>query len=348
MRTATVLVAVLLATAACEVRRQPAPVGVGLLRVAGVARVTDRVALSPVAWAPDNRRFAYGARDGVWVHGVGAAGGARIAPGEAVTAVSWSASADVLAYVDRGVLYTVRPDGRERRQVALSGVVSHPVWAPAGDRLVVAVHRPKAGPSADRLWVTSPNGATLREIQWHPSGGSIAALGWFPDALHLFVAVAAADGETIAEWWRVRIAYPDYRRLPGPPRRAVESAVSPNGEWIAAVLTEAGGERAYVMRHDGQGRRAVSAVGRRISGLAWAPHSDKVAYGVLVNETQADVHVAAVMGTAQMLVATYKLEFPDPAAGLALVWSPDESRLAYGTNTGSMAGPVWIATFVTR
>jgi Tol biopolymer transport system component len=304
--------------------------------------------LSPVAWAPDGRRFAYGARDGVWVHGVGDAGGARIAPGEAVTAVAWSAEADAIAYVDRGVLYTVRPDGRERRRVPLRGVASHPVWAPGGDRLAVAAHQPGVHPPADRLWITSPSGALMREVQWDPRTGSIVTLGWYPDALHLFVGLGSADGETIAEWWRVRIAYPDYRRLPSPPPRVVESSLSPRGDWVAYVADGSAGERASVMRLDGSSRREVSAAGHRVSGITWSPHGDKVAYGVLVGEAQADVHVAAVMGTARMLVATYKLEFPDPAAGLALAWSPDGTRLAYGTNTGSMAGPVWIARFAPR
>jgi hypothetical protein len=342
------LVAVLLAAAGCEVRRQPAPVGVGLMRVVGVVRGTDRAALSPIAWSPDGRRFAYGSREGVWVHGVDDPAGVRIAPGEVVTAIAWSGPADVLAYVDRGVLHTVQPDGRERRRVPLRGVVSHPVWAPGGDRLAAAVHQPGGGRPSVRLWITSPDGATLREIRWDPGGAGIAALGWYPDAVHLFVGLAAPDGETIAEWWRVRIAYPDFLRLPGPPDGVAEAVMSPNGRWIAYVVGESGGERAYVVRVDGSGRRPMSNAFRRISGLAWAPHSDKVAYGVLVSEAQAEVHVAAVAGPARLLAASYRLEFIDPAAGLSLAWAPDERRLAYGTNTGSMAGPVWMARFAPR
>jgi Tol biopolymer transport system component len=353
VHTATVLVAVLLAAAGCQIRRQPAPVGVGLLEVADVARATDRAALSPVAWSPDAHRFVYGARDGVWMHRLGDGRGSRIAPGEAVTAVAWSNTAGSIAYVDRGVLFTMQPDGARRRRVPLRGVASLPAWAPGGDRLVVAVHQPGAGAvggdaSGPRLWVTSPDGAMLRQIMWQPRGRSIAALGWYPDALHLFVGLAPGDGETIAEWWRIRIAYPDFRRLPAVPSHVLESLLSPTGEWVAYIAAEAGGERVYLVRTDGSGRRAASAVARRASGLAWAPHGDKMAYGVLISEAQAEVHVAAAMGGMQKLVAGYRLEFPDPAAGMSLTWSPDEARLAYGTNTGSMAGPVWIAHFAPR
>ncbi|MGQ0571431.1 MAG: hypothetical protein ACT4P5_18160 [Armatimonadota bacterium] len=94
--------------------------------------------------------------------------------------------------------------------------------------------------------------------------------------------------------------------------------------------------------------RPLSSVARRISGLAWSPHSDKVAYGSLQGEAQAEIHIAAVNGTAQILVTGYPLEFPDPAADLSVVWSPDGRQLAYGTNTGSMAGPVWLVRFGAR
>jgi Tol biopolymer transport system component len=341
-------VAVLLAVTGCQVRREPAPIGVGLLRVAEVTRTTDRPALSPIAWSPDGQRFAYGSRDGVWVHGVGDRSGARIAPGQAVTAVAWSADADVLAYVDRGELYTVRPDGRERRRLPLRGVASHPVWAPSGDRLAVVVRTGEAGSPGTRLWLASPGGATLRQIQWDTRGRQIGSLGWYPGALYLFVGLASAAGDVIAEWWRVRIAYPDSRRLPVPQQRVVEAVPSPDGTWVAYVAEESGGERAYITRQDGSGRRSVSPPARRISGLAWAPRGDKIAYGVFSGEAHAEVYAASAAGSARLLVAVYRPEFPDPSAGLALAWSPDGARLAYGTNTGALVGPVWMARFAPR
>ena len=345
--TATVLVAVLFA-AGCQIRREPAPVGVRFLRVAEVTRATDRPALSPIAWSPDGLQFAYGGRDGVWVHTLGDAVGERIATGGPITAVAWARADDVLAYVDRGMLHTVGPDGRAGRRIPLKGITSHPVWAPGGDRLAVVVRQPGAGSSGDRIWITSADGATLRQVLWDPRGLGIAVLGWYPDALHLFVGLTSPDGEGIVEWWRVRIAYPDFRRLPGPPHQVVEAVLSPSGEWVAFVAAEPGGERAHIVRHDGSGARAVSPTGRRIAGLAWASHSDKLAYGVLGSETQAEIYAAATSGEARMPVATYRLEFPDPAAGLSLAWAPNEMRLAYGSNTGSTTGPVWMVRFATR
>jgi Tol biopolymer transport system component len=321
-------------------------VGLGLLGPADVGPASAHAALSPVAWAADSRRFAYGTRDGVWVHRADESVDRRVASGGAVTALVWSAVADWIAYVDRGVLYTMRADGRDARRVAASGIVARPVWAPGGDRLIFAVRQ--TNPSRSRLWITSPDGATLRPIQWESGAGEIVSLSWYPDAVHLFVAVAATGGETIAEWWRVRIAYPDFRRLPGLPPRTLEAAMAPNAEWITLVTDEPGGERLLVQRADGSGVRHLAGPGRRITGPAWGPHSDKIAYGVGVGDALVEIRAASIVGPAQVRVTTHAQEPGDPTAGRSLVWSPDGTRLAFGTNTGATLGRVWVARFPSR
>jgi Tol biopolymer transport system component len=343
-----------LLAAGCQVQRHAAPVGVELLEVRGVGRATDRAALSPVAWAPDGRRFAYGGRDGVWVHRLGDAAGAKIAPGDVVTAVAWSGPADTLAVVDRGALWTMRPDGSARRRIGVPGVVTRAVWAPGGDRLALIVHVPsQAGaPGHTQLWWTGPDGSIVRQVLWGPPERRAVALHWYPDALYLFVGLAA-DGEAAVEWWRVRIAYPDFQRLPGPPAPALDAALAPTGEWITYVAATASGQRAYAVRPDGSGRHPVSADVRRIAGLAWSPHGDKIAYGLLIDERVAEVFVsaaavAAASGSPGRPVATHRVEFPDPAIELSLAWAPDEAHLAFGTNTGAFAGPVWLVRFGPR
>jgi dipeptidyl aminopeptidase/acylaminoacyl peptidase len=341
--------AVAVVASACQIRRERAPVGVGLLKVEQVARATDRVALSPVAWSPDGQRFAYGGRDGVWVHRLGDAAGTKIAPGAGVTAVAWSPTMDAIAFIDQGAVWTVGTNGRGARRIAVPGVARTLAWAPgSGDRMVVVTRSPAEAQPLTRLWVTGRDGSMVRQILWDTRGRDITALSWFPDALYLFVGLGAPDGSATTEWWKVRIAYPDFRRLPGPPRPVLESAAASDGRWVAFVATERGTERVYVQRTDGGGLRPLADPARRITGLAWAPHGDKVAFAALSMEAQAEIVVAAASTGTHALVTGYRLEFPDPAAGLSLVWSPDERHLAYGTNTGSFVGPVWLARFAPR
>jgi Tol biopolymer transport system component len=341
MRTAVILCGAAVAIAGCQIQRRPAPVGVGVLEVKDVARATDRPALSPIAWSADGQRFAYGTRDGVWVHGVGDGKGARIADGGVVTAVAWSGPADMIAYVDRGVLSTVRPDGRNRRTIGLPGFVTAIAWAPGGDRLA-AVVRVSDGQDDHLMW-TSPEGTMIRHIQWEPRGKRIVGLGWFPDTLHLFVALAPPGGDVTTEWWSIRIAYPDFVRVTGPARPILDPILSPSGQWMAFVAAEGNRHRAFAVRTDGTGLHPMSPPVSRIAGLAWSRGSDKIAYGVILNDTQAEVHIVGVTGAPSQLVATYRVEFPDPAVALSVVWAPDDAHLAYGTNTGSLSGPVWLA-----
>jgi Tol biopolymer transport system component len=316
------------------------------LVVAGVAAASEREALSPVAWAPDGRRFVYGARDGVWVYDPHGPLERRVAAGGPVSAVAWSLSADWLAYVDRGTLSTVRPDGGRMRRIPAPGPVTRPVWAPGGDRLAFIVR--ETGPRRARLWLASPDGATLRPILWDTPGREIAALFWYPDAVHLFVALAAPDGETIAELWRVRIAYPDFRRLPALPPGAVEVAMAPNAEWVAAIAGDREGERLWVQRADGTGVRMLAGPAARITGLAWSPHSDKVAYGVDAGGPAVEIWAASIVGAARVRVASHPHDASHPSPGRSLVWAPDGLRLAFGTNTGVTLGRVWVARFQAR
>ncbi|MGH2403911.1 MAG: hypothetical protein ACRDGN_05525 [bacterium] len=334
------------AAAGCQVSRQSAPIGVGFLQAREVVRASDRAALSPIAWSPDGRRFAYGARDGVWIHTVGDIKGAKIADGEVVTAVAWSRVADAIAYIDRGALWIVRPDGRGRRAIPIAGVVSRPVWAPGGDRLAVVVQ--PAGQNTAQLWLTGPQGAAIRQILWDPRGRWVGALGWFPNALYLFVGLARPDADATVEWWRVRIVYPDFRRLEGPKRPALDPMLSPSGDWIAFLAQEDGRERAYAVRPDGSGAHPLSAPAGRAVGLGWSSSGDKVAYALAIDETRVEIRAAGASAGAQQTLATVRLERADPRAGISLAWSPDESHLAYGTNTGVSSGAVWLLRFAPR
>lgn len=329
-------------------QRRAAPIGIGMLQVGDVARATDRPALSPLDWSPDGGQFAYGSRDGVWVHHVGDAAGKKIAPGEAVTALAWSPADGTLAYVDRGTLWTVQSDGSHRRQIPIKGIAASPTWAPGGDRLVFVVRTVGAGPAASQLWIAGSDGATPQQIRWQPKGRHIGALGWFPDSLHLFVGLTAQGSDATVEWWQVRTAYPDSRRLPGPPVPVLETVLSPSGEWVAFVAGSPGAERAHVVRRGGGGLTPISPAARRLSGLAWSPHGDKLAYALMRDEAAAEIYATSVARATPVLVASYRIEFPDPAVALSLAWSPDDARLAFGTNTGTHTGPVWLVRFRTR
>ncbi len=346
------LTAAVLLAAACQVQRGPAPVGVALLRVGPPVRLTDRAALSPVAWSPDGRAVAYADLQGLWIHPL--AGRERKITGVGTaTYVSWSRVTGLIAYIDRGRVRVIRPDGSARRDLLLPGnggppFATHLAWAPGSDRLAVAVQNTRGTLKAG-VWLASADGRFRRQILppqdrilQIPPEQAVAVLEWFPDSLYLLIGLGPEEGTGVTRLFRWRITYPDHRLLPQPDPRIFLPHLSPDARWIAYVAPgPAGKGQVWARRIDGGSPRRLSDPGR-ISGLAWAPTADKVAYARVLDEAHGEVWLADVDGGGRLRVAQFVAEFPDPNLPLVLAWSGDGRHLAYGSNSGSYKGPVWV------
>jgi len=355
---ATAAVALLLVTA-CQVQRAPAPVGVGLLRAGTPERLTDRAALSPAAWAPDGAALAYADRAALWIHPLRGRE-RRVAAVGVATQVEWSRATDLLAYIDRGEVFVIRPDGQARRRLKIPAdgtapFATHLAWAPGSDRLAVGVR--SGGAPRGAVWLLSPDGGFVRRVLpgtdpdgQVPTGHVVAALEWFADSLFLFIGTER-DGEPgVTRLYRWRITYPDRRRLVLPQPRIFLPRLSPDGRWIAYTAPERqGGEQVWVMRTDGTlVPRRLSADPGRITSLAWAPTSDKVAFARVLDEAHGEVWLVDVAPRERIRVAAFTAEFPDPNLPLVLRWSGDGQYLAFGSNSGSYTGPVWVVRLERR
>lgn len=350
MRRGGLLLAVLvLALGGCTIRRETAPESTRQLRVEAVRRLIDRPALSPAVWSPDGRRFAYGGADGLYV---AAPDGPprRIAPADVVTALSWSRRLDLLGVVDRGLLWTMRPDGSERRHITVAGFVTAAVWAPGSDRLAIVVRRAVEGTSRFELWLVSRDGGVRRSVASAPRGRAIRSPQWLPNSLYLIYGLSIPSESAITEAWQVRIAYPDRRPVPldGP---AVEWVLAPSGRQVAYVTgpdVADGVGRVVVSRLDGSGRFTLTPEEGRYAGLAWSPQGDKLAFALLGDEAHARLWIADADGSGRLLLHDYALEFSDPSISLSTAWAPDGRRLLFGTNTGTFTGPIWMAALARR
>ncbi len=328
--------------AGCQVSRHPAPESTRQLRVVDVRRVVDRPARSPAVWSPDGAALAFTADGRVWVYRLD--GTLRsVAPVRTGTELTWSAPVGLLAVVDEGSVWTLRPDGASRQRLALGGRALRAAWAPGSDRLAVVLRRQRDGGSADELWLTNRDGGFRRLVFAAPAGRRIADVQWFSDSLYLLVSVSGDEG-AVTEAWRVRIAYPDRRRIPlEAPADAL--ALAPSGRLMAAVVRDAAGAaRLVVSRLDGTGR--VTLATGRVSGVGWSPQSDKVAFA-RTDDGRAEVYVADADGSGRLRVHAYRLEFPG-SPGLSASWSPSGREVTFGTNTGDGVGPVWLARLARR
>ncbi len=353
-RALAVIVAVLFVVAGCQVQRAPAPVGVALLRLGAPVRLTDRAALSPVAWAPDGQSLAYADGQGLWISTL-AGRERKVTPVGVATQVEWSKAAGLLAYIDRGVVMVVRTDGAGRRRLPLPSegapFVTHLAWAPGGADLAVAA-RTTRGTVRSVVWLLSADGRMRRQILPAqgpggavPAGLAVAALQWYPDGLFLFIGLSPEGAAGMTRLWRWRIRYPDRRVLPMPFSELLLPRLSPDGQWIAFAASPAVGAEPLVWatRVDGRGSpRRLSPHSGRFTSLAWAPTSDKVAFARVLDESHGEIWLADVDGGGRVRAAEFTAEFPDPNLPLVVRWSGDGRHLAFGSNSGSYTGPVWI------
>lgn len=343
-----VVILTTLIVSACEVRRAPAPESTRQLRVSDVRRIVDSPALSPAVWSPDGTRLAFSTPDGLAV-AVPDGRVRKIAPAEVATALSWSPRLDVLAVVDRGVVWTMRPDGSDRRRLDLPGFATAAVWAPGSDRLGVVLRRLVEGVPRFELWLVNRDGGFRRMVTRAPAGRAMRDLQWFPDSLYLLYGLSAPSEPVMTEAWQVRISYPDRRRLSI--RRAVQLRLAPSGRTLAYVTgaqIEDGKGQIVVTKLDGSGVFVATPEVGRYSGLAWSPQGDKLAFAEATDEAHAEIRIVDADASGRLEVYTYAMEFSDPSIALSLAWAPDGRRVVFGTNTGTFIGPIWLATLSRR
>jgi len=340
---------------ACQVRRGPAPASVALLRIGSPWRLSDRAALSPPAWSPDGKALAYADGQGLWIVSLQGKERKVTAVGVA-TQVAWSGPTGLLAYIDRGQVFVVHPEGGPRRRLILpaegAALATHLAWAPGSDELAVAA-RMVGSPGRSAVWLISADGRMRRQVLpgvgpggGIPQGLVVEALQWFPDSLFLLIGLGPEGGGGVSRLLRWRIRYPDRRVLPQPFPRIFSPQIAPDGLRIAFAAPDSAGPsalHAWATRVDGSGApRRLSPQAGRITGLAWAPTSDKVAFARVLDEARGEIWLADVDGGGRVLAAEFRAEFPDPGLPLVVRWSGDGRHLAYGSNSGSYTGPVWV------
>src|SRR2546426_2577607 len=222
-----------LVASACEVRRAAAPESTLQLQVAAVRRIADRPALSPAVWSPDGRALVYSSDHRLRVYTLDR-GEQDIAPAEAVTALSWSGPLNLLALIDRGAVWTLSPDGTDRRSISLPGSAMELAWAPGGDKLAVVIRRTVEGQPRAELWLVSRDGGFRRMVTRATPGPTIHDLQWFADNLYLLYGLSTATDSAMTEVWRGggSHSHPPRVLLPA---LATMLRLAPAGRYLATV-----------------------------------------------------------------------------------------------------------------
>lgn len=190
------------------------------------------IELYDLDWSPDGSRLAYACATGIYVIGIDDSHATRVATGtgRTVSSPSWSRDGRRLAFATvlrgRSHVYTIRPDGTQRRLVA-SGATA-PAWSPDGRRIAV-----RTGCGGIKLFTPAGNDMTPSRRRWTKCR-AIGVPGlptWSPDGEKIAIQTRArgifvvnADGSGLVRvteqtgrgaFFRAR---PTWRPRPGLPR----------------------------------------------------------------------------------------------------------------------------------
>jgi TolB protein len=188
-----------------------------------------------------------------------------------VTSPDWRSDGRRIAFA-AGDIFTVRPDGSDRRRVTEFGDSFFPSWSSSGSRLAFDTsYRNENG--AHVIWLIDPNESKLKDISQH-GVGEWRNPDWSPDERRL-VHLRFLSGVLGEEVFVMDSTGSNAIRLTDNERNDRNPSWSPNGDWIVwASITEDGSE-IWIMRSDGRDKRSLVERGRE---PAWGPNSERIVF----------------------------------------------------------------------
>ncbi len=162
--------------------------------------------------------------------------------------------------ISTGNVYTIRPDGSERRRITEFGSSFRPHWSP--DAQTIAFGRSGSTEEVG-VWFAHLSDSTFTRFGW------VTYSDWSP------------NGKRIVYNFRDQLWTADTNRTDSTQLTDNDftnnryPAWSPNGQWIAWSPLDENGFELWVMRADGSGKRRLAEGG---SFPAWGPGSDRLVF----------------------------------------------------------------------
>jgi Domain of unknown function DUF11/RTX calcium-binding nonapeptide repeat (4 copies)/WD40-like Beta Propeller Repeat len=243
-----------------------------------------------------------------------------------------------IVLLEGGDLYSVAPDGSDRRRLTLDGRVVSPVGSPNGERIAFLK---SDGSSPRDLYVMNADGTGgARLIASHSAETNvdgILALTWSPDSSRLAYYLPFANPAIrIVD---ARDGTPVRLRQEGDPRPFAKLEWSPDG---TELLYDAGGD-IWTKPLDGRPARLVVALTGQETRATWAPDGTRIAFIHAGTQAGGGIYVARRDGSELRHVA---------ATGTAQIgtvrWKPDATAVVFDATVVEGVGPRNIPLTTTR
>lgn len=228
----------------------------------------------------------------------------------------------LITFDSAGDIWTMRPDGTDRRQLTTSPALEHsPVWSRDGSRLAYWSQEAATTPSS--LIVVDANGSDRRTIASDPGGRSPWSLDWSPDGRHVAYSLGS---ETDPSGERIVVAETDgsgFAEVGDPDLTALKPEWNPDGSKLAFAANRAGLDQGvYLMAPDGTGVRKLSQIvdldQYAFFTLDWSPDGQTI-----LTNAASQVLAIAADGTGERELTT------DVSSALVPTYSPDGERVAF-------------------
>ena len=292
--------------------------------------------------------LALGTDDGVWQVPLDGTGPHRLASIGRVTEIAWGPGRAGSPRSRAGSLYTVDPSVPAAVPLAGSADVRLVDVGPSRRPAGVRAERHRRGRAHRVGTVAAPAARPLRVAL--PDGLAARALGWLPDGRDLLIAAGPRGGALSSRLLRIRAVRPT----------PIIGTVETDAVMAGAAIDRTGTLVAYVSGAPdalASGRGVVTVVPPRrdrAAGADAARDLHRVGVGAVrrrrwrlarcVAPDEVAIEVVNAATGARLRVMDYRPELPQRGTALAIRWAPDGMRLAFGTDTGDTAGPVWVAT----
>ncbi len=242
----------------------------------------------------------------------------------------------VIAFSDRGDIFTLSPDGTDRRNLTPDSIASYdggPAWSPDGSEIIFR-RRTVTGLG---WYVMEANAGVIRKLPLHVSAGSFT---WAPDGRRVAfgdglpfsrgsnpvtsqggrgdIYVMNTDGSGLARLTRVTGIVQGEQGL----WAATSPAWSPDGARLAYVVANAYSHTSigYVMTPNGTGKTKLA---ENFANPAWSPDGTKIAFSRRL-KAGFDLFVIDRAGGHPTRLTTKLFPYP-----LSPTWSPDGAKIAF-------------------
>jgi Tol biopolymer transport system component len=235
------------------------------------------------AWSPDGRRIVYvtfrGQLSEIWTVNADGSGQMRLTNGRRDLDPIWSPDGGLIgfrAWPQKGVIYLMRSNGADLRQLRVPSVTRRIAWSPDGQWIAFAGEL--GVPARGQIYVLRADGQDLAQLTttgtnywptWSPDSRRIAFSASDPTYPHIYVITRDGTGRT--------------QLTTAPANHA--PAWSPKDARIAFKSSRDSGWQVFVMNADGSDQRRLTMFGPNedvIDDPVWSPDGRRIAFSAPV------------------------------------------------------------------